>query len=71
MSGTPFVQSLVSQLHENPTYKLHLVWYCEFWFHQDRSIHMRIPFTSCPHLSGPHCIYRLGTLHFLSFPVHI
>ena len=48
INGTPFVQCLVSHLHENPTYKLHFVWYCEFWFHQDRPNYIRIPFTYCP-----------------------
>ena len=47
INGTPFVQTLVSHLRKNPAYELHFVWYCEFWFHQDRPIYTGIP-----------CVYR-------------
>ena len=43
INGTPFVQCLVSHSHKNPTYRLCVVWYCEFWFHQNRPIYIRIP----------------------------
>ena len=42
ISGIFFMQSLVSHLHKNLTYRMHFVWYCAFWFHQDRSIYMKI-----------------------------
>ena len=43
ISGTPFVQRLVSHLHNNTIYKLYVVWQCEIWFHQHRPIYIRIP----------------------------
>ena len=48
ISGTPFVQGLVSHLHRNPTYKLYGVWDCKFCFHQDCPIHMKVPLMYYP-----------------------
>ena len=42
ISGTAFVQCLVSHLLKNRSYKLYVVWYCKFWFHQVRPIYIRI-----------------------------
>ena len=48
INGTPLVQSLVSHLHKNPTYKLQLVWYCGFRFFHNCPIYIRIPIIYCP-----------------------
>ena len=58
ITGTPFVQSLVSHLHQNHTCELDIIWYCEFWCHQDHPIYIRIPF-----IYGP--CYRVLTVDHL------
>ena len=48
ITGTPLVQSLVSHLHQNPTYEVDIIWYCGFWFYRDSPIYIRLPFKYRP-----------------------
>ena len=61
------MQSLLSPLHKIPTHISHFVWCCEFLFHEDRPIYIRVPFICCLTywvLTVIHCICSRGHVSF-------